>query len=347
MDGKHLWHYLNLMKHHNHSPSSFPMRLRCARFESGPAGAAAEHGTAMHSVFASLFEDRLPLFDSSISEDDLESLKWAKEQVDTLSLSEHPLEIETRLTYSDAKLKEVYFGTGDVVNGPQLFDLKTGEQHGYWPQMAGYALALMDEKGYKSVDTHLLYTRYRKVYTRTIEKKQAEAVINDIIVRAEDPGAPETPNEYCGWCSRRLECTALRDRANAIVADQDWTLESYRIEDISKNSDELSKAVNLSRLMKKWVAAVEDEMKNHEEIPGYKWREVKGRRSIKDALAASKRSDLPIEAFLRACSTSVTALEKAYREELGITPREARELIEVKLSEVIHETKPYKKLEQK
>jgi len=323
------------------------MRLRCPRYQSGAPGAAAEHGTAMHEVFASLFEDRLPLFNSDISDDDLDALKWAKDEVDIRTTLEFPIEVETKLTYSDAKLKEVYFGTGDVVNGPQLFDLKTGDQHGYWPQMAGYALALMDERGYKTVETHILYTRFRKVYSRTIEKKQAEAIINDIIYKAEDPGAKEIPNEYCGWCARRLECEALKDRANTIVAHQDWALDSYRIDEIAKNPNELSKALSLAKLMKQWVSAIEDEAKNHEEIPGYKWKEVKGRRNIKDALAASKRVNLPIETFLTACSASVTSLEKIYREELGITPSEARAMLQENLSEVINETKSYKKLEPK
>lgn len=336
-----------MAKHHKHSPSSFPMKLRCAQYESGPPGAAAEHGTAMHEYFASMFEARLPLFDSELNDGDSESLQWAKEQVELKSFSDHPIEVEIKLTYTNAKFKEVFFGTADIVNGPQLFDLKTGEQHGYWPQMAGYALALMDERGYEQVDTHLLYTRYQSIRSYTITKAQAETCINDIIVKAEDPSAPETPNEYCGWCMKRSTCKALKDRANTIAIHQDWTLDSYRIEDIVTNPEELSKAIHLARLMKKWVSAIEDAAKDFEEIPGFKWKEVKGRRSIKDALAAFKRSGLTAEQFLGACSLSITALEKTLKEELGIAPSEAKRIITERFSDVITETNPYKKLEQK
>ena len=323
------------------------MKLRCAQFESGPAGGAAEFGTAMHEHFASLFENRLPLFAKDLSDEDIKDLEWAKEQVELKSLSEHPVEVEVQLTYSNTKFKEIYFGHGDIINGPQLFDLKTGDQHGYWPQMAGYALALMDERGYKSVDAHLLYTRFRKVKSYTIEKRQAEVAINDIIVKSEDPGAPETPNEYCGWCAKRSTCSALKERANAIAVHQDWKLDSYRIEDIITSPDELSKAVHLARLMKKWVSAIEDAAKGVEEIPGFKWREVKGRRSIKDALAAFKNSGLSIEQFLRACTTSISALERTYKEELGVASSEAKSLITENFTDIIHENNPYKKLEIK
>ena len=333
------------MDHHRHSPSSFPMRAKCAQYESGSVGPAAEHGTAMHDVFATMFGEKLALFRESVTLDDQEKLKWAKEQVELRVNSEYPVEIEVKLSYTDPKFKELYFGHGDVVNGPQLFDLKTGEQHAYWHQMAGYALALMDTKGYDQVDIHLLYSRFATVKSYTITKEQAEPAINDILVRVDDPDAPFSPNEFCGWCGKRATCPALAERVDAIAVQQNWALESYSLDDIAKKPTELAKAIHLAKLMMKWSYAVQD-MAKGQEVPGFKWKEIRGRRSIKDALAAFKRAGLPEEAFLRACSVSLSSLERAFRDSLGLSAKEAKEMIELKLSEIIEESKPYQKLEE-
>jgi hypothetical protein len=299
----------------------------------------------MHDAFANLFDGgKLNLF--SMEEGDLEEIKWAKETVDAMISKSDPIEVEVKLSFMDSKFKELYFGHGDIVNGPRLFDLKTGERHAYWLQMAGYALALMDQRGYEKVDVHLLYSRYRKVDSYTITRAQAEPPIMDIIIRSKDPDAQYKPNEFCGWCEKRAICPALADKVEIIQKHEDWGLESYRIDEIEKNPEQLSKAVRLARLMSVWSYAIMDLAKTFDEIPGYKWKEVKGRRSLKDALATYKKSELTVDEFLRACNVSLSSLEKAYKDK-GLTLKEAKEFIAENLSELIDESQPYKKLEEK
>lgn len=334
------------MDHHKTlSPSSFPMKSRCPHYKSGEAGAAAQRGSEMHDAFANLFDGgKLNLF--SMDEGDLEEIQWAKETVDAMISKSDPIEVEVKLSYTDAKFRELYFGHGDIVNGPTLFDLKTGERHAYWLQMAGYALALMDQRGYDKVDVHLLYSRYRKVDSYTITRSQAEPPIMDLIIRSKDPDAPYKPNEFCGWCDKRVVCPALAERVEVIQQSQDWGLDSYRVDEIAKDPKELSKAIGLAKLMQKWSYAITDLAKEFDEIPGYKWKEVKGRRSLKDTLATYKKAELTVDEFLRACNVSLSSLEKAYKDK-GMTLKEAKEFIAANLSELIEESQPYKKLEEK
>lgn len=344
------------MQHHEkHSPSSFPMKSRCPVYESGPAGDAANRGTAMHDALAQMLgaEPTLKLFE--LSEDDVEEVEWAYKHIKDSISKTWPLEVEIKLSYHDARMKEVYFGHGDAVNGPNLYDLKTGEQHVYWHQMAAYALALMNERAYKSVNVHLIFSRYRKVKSYTITKEQAEPAILDIIARSEDPNAKPSPNEYCGWCKKQSVCPAVKERVNAIVSYNDWKLDSYNPAELSKNPNELSKAIHLSRLMKKWVDAISDVCKEHESIPGFEWKEIAGRKSLTSTSSAflmigeaiqNRGGKIHLDDFLDQCTMSVGGLEKFVKKCLDITSKEAKEIVAQSCEAYIKENKSYKKLQE-
>jgi hypothetical protein len=345
------------MDHHKHSPSSFPMRSRCPQYESGEVGKAAHRGTAMHDAFAKLFESREPTLDlfELDSDNDLEEVKWARDTVQGMTSETWPTEVEVKLSYHDAKFKQLYFGHGDVVNGPNLYDLKTGEQHAYWHQMAGYALALMDAREYKTVNVHLLFSRFKKVQTYTITREQAEPAILDIIARCADPDAPAIPNEFCGWCKKQSVCPAVNERVNAIVAYNDWKLDSYNPDEIAKNPAELSKAIHLSRMMKKWVVAIDALSKTFEDIPGFTWKEVNGRKFITDAFALYEEISLTSGSwpnrpspkdFIGECSLSMASLEEIIKKGLGLSSKEARSYISKNFATLIGQSKSYKKLQE-
>jgi hypothetical protein len=339
------------MEHHKHSPSSFPMKNRCPLYEAGPAGDAANRGTAMHDSLAQMLgaEPTLDLFE--LSEGDKSEVEWAYSYIRDNASETWPLEVEVKLSYHDPSMRKLYFGTGDVVNGPNIYDLKTGEQHAYWHQMAGYALALMSEKGYSVVNINLLFSRYKKVQQYTITREQAEPAILGIITQAEDPNATPRPNEFCGWCKKNIVCPAVKERVSAIVTYNDWKLDTYNPNEIAKNPNELSKAIVLSRLMKKWVSAIDDVSKEHDDIPGFQWKEVSGRKVVAKMsdLFLALNSDLDhihLDKFLDKCSISLTNLAEFISDAKGMTMKEAKDYIDKKFSDYITQNKPYRKLEE-
>lgn len=339
------------MDHHKHSPSSFPMKNRCPLYEAGPVGDAANRGTAMHDSLAKMLgaEPTLDLFE--LSEEDTNEVKWAYDYIKANTSETWRTEVEVKLSYHNAAMKELYFGTGDVVNGPNIYDLKTGEQHAYWHQMAGYALALMSERGYSTVNITLMFSRYKSVKKYVITREQAEPAIMDILTRVEDPNSEPRPNEFCGWCKKNVVCPAVKERVNAIVTYNDWKLDTYNPDELAKNPDELAKAIHLSRMMKKWVDAIDGIAKEHENIPGFEWKEVKGRKKVNYMAElflslGDNLGKIQLDDFLKACNISISALEKFISEAKGITKKEAKKFIDSKLSHCITESEPYKKLQE-
>lgn len=338
------------MKHHKHSPSSFPMKNRCPQFESAGGGSsAADRGSAMHfelnkKFVSGLTTESLDLFE--LSENDMAEVEWAHKTISDLCSATWPIESEIKVSYHDSSFKEMYYGTCDIVNGPNIYDLKTGEQHAYWHQMAGYALALMSERGYKVVKVHLLFSRYQKIQSYTITREQAEPAILDIIAKAEQPEAPCYPNEFCGWCKKNAICHAVRDRANAIVSYNDWKLDSYNPNEITKDPEQLSKAIHLSRLMKKWVYAVDEIAKEHDCIPGFEWKEVKGRRYIEPKADLCEKLDISPEDFIENASISMSKLQQIISRRKELTLAESTDYIEKKVPNMIKQGNSYKKLQE-
>jgi len=327
------------------------MKNRCPQFESAGGGSpAADRGTALHHELNKKFSkgvtDPLDLFE--LSETDISEVDWAYKTINDLCSSTWPIESEIQVSYHDSSFNELYFGTCDVVNGPNIYDLKTGEEHAYWHQMAGYALALMSERGYKVVNVHLLFSRYKKIQTFTITKEQAEPAILDIISRTSQPNAPCYPNEFCGWCKKNAICPAVKDRANTIALSNDWKLDTYDPSEITKNPDELSKAIFLSRMMKKWVNSIEEIAKDHESIPGFEWKEIKGKRWIEPIGDICQKLMISEGDFIMNSNISLTKLQELVRLSNNMTSRkEAMEFIEKKIPSLIRQGKSYKKLTQK
>lgn len=336
--------------HHRLSPSSFPARSRCGKYTPDGGSRYSASGTSQHAIFASLFKGQLPLFLDEVTDSEMEGLKWAKEQVELKSDSDYPIEVERKLSYMNEKMEPVYYGTVDIVNGPnKIFDLKAGEEHAYWAQMAGYALALMDEKGSDWVDVVILYSRYKRIREYTIGRNSAEIALRDIIVKTEDPNAREVPNEFCDWCARMHECNAIHNRANIVSAHMDWVAESFNPSKLD-DPEELAKALTVARLLKKWAKKVEDKAQedkyDEEPPPGFRWKRFSGRKSIKDTIAAHKRSGLSMESILRASSITMSKLEEEYADGLGVTKKAAKEVLAERMADIITTTKPYKTLEE-
>jgi hypothetical protein len=331
------------MEHHaTHSPSSFPMRAKCPQFNSAPAGSAAERGNVLHEAFGRLFNG-VGRDEIELDEFELDGLTWAVDYVKTNMTSAHPVSIEQKVTYFEG-FKELYFGTADVLNGDILFDLKTGETRSYWYQMAAYALAAMDGTPFERMTVHVMYSRYRRAHTYTIEKWAAAAAIGDLMNSLEDPNAPANPSEYCAWCTKTTTCGAFGERVGVIA--KDWGLESYTIDEI-KDPGQLGKAVRLAKVMSIWADSIMKLAKNGDEPPkGFEFKTQNGRKTIRNILGAREALGIPDDELFGACTLSISKLEKIIAASKSIPLREARDVVEETLQTMISIGEPIRKLIQ-
>ena len=106
--------------------------------------------------------------------------------------------------------EEISFGSMDAYCKGHLFDLKTGMKRDYKQQMAAYALGVMQRFGDKKLTCHLVYSRFKDVETFDIELEEAERIVYGIVDSVKDPTRSPWPCDYCRWCSRKDNCTAIK-----------------------------------------------------------------------------------------------------------------------------------------
>ncbi len=118
----------------------------------------------------------------------------------------------------------------------RLFDLKTGQKRDYKPQMAFYALGLMQKYNERQCEVHLVYSKYKEADVYTITREEAEDVVFHIVDSVKNPNKKETPCDYCNWCARRGECSELTEMVKIIIK------EDFDCEDMGKKLDAAAKA---------------------------------------------------------------------------------------------------------
>jgi hypothetical protein len=216
-------------------------------------------------------------------------------------------------------------GTLDLECGPHLFDLKSRERD-YWPQLAAYALALIQEHGYPEVHCHILFMVPRRYEVRTLTEADCLALIMPVI---ENAGRGEAnPCDYCGWCAQQLTCPAKLAQVNAVVAGRpDWSLEQYHASQIT-TADEMGKALALASSLSKWAEAVKhfalEMVVNQGVVPtGYQIKPTKGKAYISDPAAAFQLAGLEQDVFLRCCDVRQNTSKK-YPDKMGLADALAR-----------------------
>lgn len=293
-----------------------------------------DRGTLLHEVFASRLEGISNPDESYLTPHESEGISWAVDYVRARMTSGWPVEIEQRLVLLDDKFNIVTFGTGDVLNGPILFDLKTGDFHNYWLQIAIYGLAQMDRIGVDEVEVHVLFSRFKKAHELRIDRGQAQWRIFAVVDAVMDPEKRPRANPYCRWCRKIATCAAVVHLATG--------------EPISRYEydapNELANALFRARLLKDWAAKIEFDAKKKAlagiELPGFELKSRQGAREIVDVKRAHELSGLPPDEFLNLCNLPVGALEDliAEREKIGKTA--AKRQINSQLAEVIRRRAP-------
>ena len=117
------------------------------------------------------------------------------------------LETETLVKYKkDGRV--MTFGYLDAYFTGHLFDLKTGMERDYVPQMLVYAAALCQRDNLDQINVYLLYSETRVVSHMSVAREVAEEVVNSIIDGVESSDKLPEPCSYCKWCADKTICPA-------------------------------------------------------------------------------------------------------------------------------------------
>lgn len=274
-------------EHHDLSPSAFPKWAECAHYEpSREPGEEAERGTRMHKAYAMAVARKDGVVDGGLDPEDRAAAEWAVAETRRI-FEGAPEAVERKLPYYDSE-GELYFGTADAVCGLQIADLKTGQIRDYGPQMAAYALALMDIKWAERATTRLLFCDEREVVTREWTAEEAIGTVMPIIAARKDAlagkGPGPRPCEYCGWCGKRDTCAAyvsqLAPAAAAIASP-----EAFEFSAVLADPDRLGRFLTACKLLRcdyeeRAQERAKEVIGSGGRVPGWTIQPRKGRESL-------------------------------------------------------------------
>lgn len=303
----------------NLRPSSLPMLQKCSQF-TGTGSDYTESGTDRHGAFKNALEEK-PDALALLDEEDASGVSWAVEYVRTHApMEDHGLDLERTLTLYDGEFNRVFTGTPDVICGSHVFDLKWRHRD-YGAQIAAYALMHMEESGRNSVTVHVLFAATKRAEVYELTRGEAGKLVHGIIHHARERVLQPSPNEYCGWCSKRLTCAPFQEAARVVAAGYS-DIEKAKTWHPSEmeTGEEIATALWLWRtVLKKWGESVEFHAmdaatKRGLTLPGFELKSKKGRQWCKDMEAAFTASKLPQNFFLMCCdlrmNTSKTSAGK-------------------------------------
>ena len=234
-------------------------------------------------------------------------IDWAIETVHKVIGGEALVQVEPRL-----ELKDRYFGYADLVSGEHVFDLKSGgisPRPGYKAQLAGYALAYMEDTFRDFAWCHELYidSKYHRYYKITLE--EARELVHGILDAHLDENSEPSACSFCKWCKHSLTCKALTE---------DIDEEDMKDFDL-KNPDELAEALHIARRYKVWVEAVEKEAKRQlqdgKKLDGWRLQKRSGREAINIKQAHEELYvKMGSEKFLECCTMNISKLRKIWGE---------------------------------
>lgn len=276
--------------------------------------------------------------DLNLDDEQMDGVKWAEEYIRLHApTTDHPIICERKREWTGPDFSDRE-GTPDVTCGNHIFDLKWRKRD-YDAQMADYALAVMEEGGFESVTVHLLYGAFKQVEVIHFDMASASLIVFRILEAANDPEAKPTPCDYCGWCAKRLTCSALWDRANAVVDNrEDWSLENYHPSEIL-TAEEMGKALRLAKALKVLVESIEHHARelarNGIIAEGFKVQERKGNRFIASIMDAYSKAGIEQSDFLSACEIKFSSLVELHAAKEGIKKAAAEREMERRLGEVI------------
>jgi len=196
-----------------------------------------------------------------------------------------------------------------------------------------YMLGMMDKFEWAETCTiHFILPRRDEVSHHTFKRKEMEDIrmrIRLVVERA----CAETPTlnprtEVCKFCKFRLSCSALSKKLLPIASKHEGS--NFHLSLQAKNSPaevtdptELGRMLEIAPVMERWAQAAKKQaakiaQETGDEIPGHTLRYRSASRKIADAQECyDVMSDkLSPEEFMEACSITIPALTKVYKDKL-------------------------------
>lgn len=322
-------------------PSVLPALVLSPLFVRAPVGENAMSGTDRHAALEAFLRDDESLC-NMLPDNEAAAVRWAKDYIQLhANTAEQPLLLEQKLyVYRDVEV--IMEGTLDVICGDEIFDLKWMKRD-YKPQMAAYALALMQIRGTTECTYHVLHGATMRAEKRKMTRIEAEIIVYSIIDAVKATKVCRT-SEYCSWCIKAPTCDVLINKIKdvALVEQQD-ELSAYTAEQLGEILNTASRAVV-------WAEKVRERVKElaiaGQEIDGYTLAERKNVVTVPSEKLAEAfvATNLPSAKFLQACKLSLPSLATVYAEHTGLPVSDAKRAIHNLLSDLIPEAGSYKLL---
>lgn len=310
-------------------PSALPKLALCGHYRSDAAGAAAERGTTMDRMFRGAITGQGDTAEDWQGGEDADAVLWAVDTARALA-GAHPLEAN-----EDALRVEVcgMTGTADVAcfSAGWSGDLKSGQVRNYLEQQAAYALGFMLANFAEEWTVYLFFCDARELVTLRFTLESAEKIVRDVLALAKEPGLP-TPNDYCGWCSKRFECAPRRERLGIVPLEglaglEDWPSELLR--------DFALRAKVVADFDEKARDVLKERLAKGEACAGVALQSKRGSRKID---AAALVGGVTVEAMAALCGQVSEA--KATEAWSGEQPFPADEVVELPGSSFVRISQP-------
>ena len=317
------------------SPSSFPMLRQCSCYKAGKPSEAATSGQIQHEYLARLLAGGKVGPGIDLADDEKAQVEWAAEYI-RLRTSDRRL-VEERMILIDDDFEEITFGTLDVLDvvnrasGETLvvMDYKSGEDHGYLPQMAVYARMAMIRYAKATCEVHEIYgrTRYPKSYKLNLSETD---FVLDIVKAVNDPHKKPRLNEFCKWCVKQGSCpeTATTIMKVAAEYEADNLVAKLPLSEVTTwHASEITDPAQMAIVLRvaEFLGAWAESAKHGAReaaikgmaIPGYVLKDGVGRREFVSVTEAYHASGLDADAFLACCKASVVDVSKAMAAKSG------------------------------
>lgn len=263
----------------------------------------------------------------------------------------------------DEEMNLITCGTADLVADSAVVvgcDIKSGLDfkpwlHDYRGQLAGYAIARMQQMGAKEAVWAIAWIKPRKMQVFKFSYEKCDAIVYAARERRRDPNAIPQVCRHCRYCARLTECPAVNPGL-ALVAEADARPrlpESILRPELIQDPAEMSRAmVFCDDVIGAWLKRLEEikaavvdcglAMSEGNDLPFYNRIIKPGQKRIddKDGAWTLLKDELSKEAFYEGLKLSLPELGKSfarYQESTGakITQKAAREHVEGVLDQLI------------
>jgi CRISPR/Cas system-associated exonuclease Cas4 (RecB family) len=334
--------------HHPLGGSRWPALSKCGHYEyqgnwdtDRVNGEWAKIGTAIHEAVEKYFlhgDD--PAENNQLEPDHIEQAEWLINQAKMVS---GDIQLERKLIKIDDEFETEYFTTADLIAPAEnkIVDFKTGRQGDYYAQLCAMALPLMEEWNTDTITGEIWYSMLQFKQKYTLTREACEKVYELVKKRVKEP---PRACEKCETCKLLASCPGPKAVLDGVLqARDDWKLENYHSSKIT-DPDEMSKALDIAQMMKKWCEAVNYHatklIGDGKEIPGYTMGTRAGAKYITDIILAKDLLPMTDEEFMRLCTISLDSLSTGYASKRGLSKPKAKKEIEKYLTEVIDQKRP-------